>query len=345
MERQIYRDAESLTELRAEWNTLLAQSQVNTPFLTWEWQTTWWNNLGTGDLWVVTWRDQGELVAIVPLYLTINAEGERQLDTIGCIEVSDYLDLIIAAGREEEVFRAFLDWLLGPEAPDWDVLALCNLAQHSPSHRYLPEHAAARGLHAITRLEDVCPVIQLPEDWETYLQTRLDKKQRHEIRRKKRKIQREADVNWYVVDDTRALDAEIDDFVRLHRLSAEAKEGFMTGEMEQFFRQIARAMYDSGWLSLAFIEVNGDKAASMLSLCYEDRCLLYNSGYDPNRYRELSPGIVLTGLVIEDAIDRGYSVFDFLQGDEVYKYRFGATDTAVYTTVIRRPEEKLTGSG
>ena len=66
-----------------------------------------------------------------------------------------------------------------------------------------------------------------------------------------------------------------------------------------------------------------------------DRLLVYNSGYDPVNYAELSPGIVLTSYIIEDAIKRGIKVFDFLQGNEVYKYRLGATDTVVYDTQIR----------
>jgi CelD/BcsL family acetyltransferase involved in cellulose biosynthesis len=40
--------------------------------------------------------------------------------------------------------------------------------------------------------------------------------------------------------------------------------------------------------------------------------------------------------MIQDAIRRGRRIFDFLQGDEVYKYRFGATDTIVMHTSISR---------
>jgi CelD/BcsL family acetyltransferase involved in cellulose biosynthesis len=74
----------------------------------------------------------------------------------------------------------------------------------------------------------------------------------------------------------------------------------------------------------------------MLGFVYNDRLLVYNSGYDPTNYAELSPGIVLTSHIIEDAIRRGMRIFDFLQGDEIYKYRFGARDTVVYTTELWR---------
>jgi CelD/BcsL family acetyltransferase involved in cellulose biosynthesis len=33
---------------------------------------------------------------------------------------------------------------------------------------------------------------------------------------------------------------------------------------------------------------------------------------------------------IQDAIERGLKVFDFLRGEEEYKYRFGAVRTEIY---------------
>lgn len=151
-----------------------------------------------------------------------------------------------------------------------------------------------------------------------------------------RRIQEETQVNWYVVDSALAIEAEMEAFIQLHRLSTDEKHSFMTPEMQVFFREITRAMHDAGWLYLAFIEINGAKAAAMLAFNYKGRLLVYNSGYNPATYAELSPGIVLTSLIIEDAIKRDIKIFDFLQGNEVYKYRFGATDTFVYDTQISR---------
>lgn len=335
MDLELFTDENGFDALRDQWNDLLARSRSKTLFLTWEWQTTWWRFLGQGDLYLLAWCDAGRLVAVAPLYLHDAADGQRRFDLVGCVDVSDYLDLIVEAGREEAVYRALLDWLASDACPPWDVTGLCNLAETSLTHRRLPELAASRGWQAVTTLEDVCPVIVLPGDFETYLQEILSKKQRHEVRRKLRRIEEEAAMRWYVVDVASDLRPEIDAFVRLHRLSKQEKHGFMTEEMEAFFRAIMQTLYDAGWLHLAFIEVNGAKAAAMLSFIYDGRLLVYNSGYDPASYAELSPGIVLTTRVIEDAIARGLHIFDFLQGNEIYKYRFGAQDTAVYSTVMR----------
>lgn len=337
MELRIFTDTAAFDVLRADWNPLLARSRANTLFLTWEWQTTWWRCLGEGNLYLLTWYDADRLVGIASLYLHDTDNGQRRFDLVGCVEVSDYLDLIIEAGYEDAVYAGYLAWLTGPTSPAWDAAQLCNLPQTSATHRRLPELAAGLGLEAVTRVEDVCPVIALPDTFETYLQDGLSKKQRHEVRRKLRRIEEETTVRWYRSTDPAALPTDLDAFIHLHRLSDAEKNEFMTAAMEAFFREAITAMQRAGWLYLAFIEVNSEKAATMLAFIYNDSLLVYNSGYDPAQYSELSPGIVLTTYIIEDAIQLGLRVFDFLQGNEVYKYRFGAQDTLVYSTLITRP--------
>lgn len=335
LQLQVFKDETGFDLLRPHWNALLARSTANTLFLTWEWQSTWWRCLGTGDLHLLAWFDDGQPVGIAPLFLSQSTDGERRFALVGCIDVSDYLDVIAAPDYEEAVYSALLDWLQGPDAPAWDAISLCNLPQTSATYRRLPELAAALGLSCVVEVDDVCPVIELPADFESYLQDVLSKKQRHEVRRKVRRIEEAATVTWYAIDDASDLQAETDAFIDLHRLSTTEKHSFMTPEMQAFFGQIVRVTHQAGWLYLAFIELNGQRAAAMLGFVYDGRLLVYNSGYDPQNYAELSPGIVLTSYIIDDAIRRNLRVFDFLQGDEVYKYRFGASDTLVYNVTIR----------
>ncbi len=329
----VYRDAEGFKALQGEWNDLVRRSAFNTVFLTWEWQATWWRSLGKGDLWLLAWREpSGMLVGLAPLYLNTE-DGRRTLSLVGCREVSDYLDLIIAAGREAEVHDAFLTWLAGPDAPSWDVVDLCNLPETSQTHHRLVEAARRRGYAAETMQEDVCPIIPLPSSWDDYL-AGLDKHQRHEVRRKMRRIAEEATPRWYIVGPEHDLRAEMDAFIALHQRSRREKGEFMDETMQRFFHDMAQAMRDAGWLFLTFMEVNGVKAASLLCFDYHNSILVYNSGYDPEAYSSLSPGIVLLARCIQYAIEQGRQAFDFLQGNEVYKYRFGGKDFRVMRAVI-----------
>ncbi|MDL1883917.1 GNAT family N-acetyltransferase, partial [Anaerolineae bacterium CFX8] len=71
-------------------------------------------------------------------------------------------------------------------------------------------------------------------------------------------------------------------------------------------------------------------AATYLNFVYNRHVLVYNSGLLPGEYGHLSPGIVLLAYNIRHAIENNAVVFDFLRGNEVYKYRMGAQDTRVF---------------
>lgn len=338
--------------LASEWNDLLARSRYDTFFLSHEWQSVWWQQLGAGELWILAFY-QGEceepadaaspssgasgLVGIAPFYLNEHQRGKwtgkRSLKLVGCVEVSDFLDIIIAAGWEKQVYYCLLDWLQSEEAPAWDYLDLCNLPEDSLSYKALPSIFRKAGLKVEVDQEDVAPHVHLPARYENYLM-QIDKKQRHEIRRKQRRVERELEVGFTLIQSMEALQEAMDEFLRLQRMSRPDKESFMTPHMERFFRVMAGRMLETGHLHLSFLSLNGENAAALLSFEYKKELLLYNSGYDTEKWAGYSPGWVLLGYVIQHAIVRGIEVFDFLQGDEEYKYRFGGHDYRVMRTLI-----------
>lgn len=334
MKIDLLTDASAFSALEPEWNVLLQRSVSDTLFLTFEWQTIWWKHLGSGELRIITMREEdGTLVGLAPLFQETWNDGTPSLSLIGCVDVSDYLDLIVARGHEDAVYAALLETLARPDLRWPGGLHLCTLPESSPTNQRLKEMAEARGYATEWNLHDVAPVIDLPSSWDAYLET-LEKKQRHEIRRKLRRVQ-ETDHRWYPVEDPAALDRAIADFAELHKASRPDKHLFMDQRMQGFFFDMARALQPRGWLQLHFLEVEGGRAASILNFVYRNDVLVYNSGYDPVKYGAFSPGIVLFAFSIQDAIGAGRRRFDFLRGDEEYKYRFGAKNTSVYELHIR----------
>ncbi len=356
MKVELYEDVSGFKALQRLWNGLLSQGASDTLFLTWEWQRAWWAAFGEGkDLRLLAMRDgRGELVAIVPLFVqetlldssaslpVINVENpitmpntrpERTVHLVGGSEVSDYLDVLAAADVNRDAWSAALD-LLG-QFEDWQIIDLRSLPAASPTVSAVAELARARGWDVMQAREDVCPVLDLPATWDGYLAERLDKKKRHELRRKMRKAEREVDVHWYLVEPHN-LDVGLQVFFELHRASDPEKDTFMTDRMESFFGDVAAAARDNGWLRLAILRFEGHAVASYLCFDYGGARLVYNSGFDVSTYAYLSPGIVLMGHLIEDAIERGLQRLDFLQGDERYKYDLGALDTEVVRILIRR---------
>jgi CelD/BcsL family acetyltransferase involved in cellulose biosynthesis len=92
---------------------------------------------------------------------------------------------------------------------------------------------------------------------------------------------------------------------------------------------------ERGWLSLAFLDVNGRRVATTLSFDYDNSFSLYNSGYDP-AYSSLAVGLLHKALCIKHAIESGETRFDFLRGAEPYKYDLGGKDVPIYRFVVRR---------
>lgn len=323
-----YQDVSGFKELADEWDDLLHRSAADTVFLTLGFQRIWWRYLGEGDLRIVTFRDGGALVGIAPLFLSTDMGGQRVLKIVGGVEVADYLDLIVAQGREEEVYAVLLGYLTWPEASDWDVLDLCNVHQDSPTLAMMPALAEARGWSTSVAKEDVCPVAKLPGSWDEYLQM-LKKKHRHELRRKLRRAEAHERLRWYIVGPGQDMYTEVEAFLDLMAASTPDKEAFLTPQVRSFFRELALVMYDAGWLQLVFLEIAGQRAAAYFNFVYDNRVMVYNSGLDWQSFPGLSTGIVLAAYSIRHAIEQGRDAFDFMQGDERYKYQLGGQDVEV----------------
>jgi len=335
MQTKIYTDVDGFYELAREWDDLLLRTEKPLLFMRYVYQSIWWRYLGNNQLILIAIRtDEGKLVGLAPLYLKIDPAGQRQLTFVGCVDVSDYLDLLVDKDYVETVHETLLDCLAGLDT-GWDKLYLCSLPHDSLTHSRLAEAAGRRGWRIEVRQQDICPVITLPGNWEDYL-AGINKKQRHEIRRKIRKIETEAQTRWYVVDSSAEVERAMDDFITLHQKSTQDKEEFWSEALINFFKALATELTRCGWFKLYFIEVNGVQAAAMLCFDYEGEFLLYNSGYDPEQFAQLSPGNVLTAYTIQHAIELGRNRYDFLRGDEVYKFRFGAEPEPVYDLDIYR---------
>jgi len=311
------------------WSDLLAGAADPVPFLSWSWQTLWWQAFADGRaLQLLRVSDStGQPLGLLPL--SEKVPGIWQL--VGGVDVSDYLDVIAIRGREEEVWSALLQHR-SSEPCAWDLHCL---RAASPTVSLLPTLAPAAGLSAIVQREERCPIVHLPESWDAYL-ARLPGKDRHELRRKLRRLERQWPAARVRSHASRAgLDAAMTDFLALHRRSKAGKARFMDPRMEGFFRGVTSALAAGGWLRLWFLERDGAPVAGYLCLEFGGSVGLYNSGFDP-AHAALSPGIVLLCHVIKDAIERRFARFDFLRGEEPYKYAFGAVPEDLFNVVVAR---------
>jgi len=340
MQLEIVKTNEHFKALAIEWNDLLEHSASHVPFLRYEYLSAWWGTLGggewsQGELNLVTWRNpQGELRGIAPLFFTNNREGKPALMLLGSIEISDYLDMLCRPEDLPSFLTQLLPRLAQPDTPAWQVLDFYNILDSSPTLPALQSAAIQMGWEYCQEKLQHCPYIPLPGDWEIYL-AGIDKKQRHEIRRKIRRAESaEVPVRWYIVEDEAGLDAEIDAFLHLMGQDTE-KQAFLTDVMRTQMRSAVKAAFQANWLQLAFLEIDGQKAAGYLNFDYGNHVWVYNSGLD-YAYSTYSPGWVLLGYLLQWANEKGRQAFDFMRGDEDYKYRFGGVDRFIVRAQVRR---------
>ncbi len=316
---------ESFDSLASCWTDSSHRLRWNSVFVLPAWLKAWWQEFGSGaELYLSTVRQEGKIIGIAPLLLR---EGRASL--IGSADVCDYLDFVVVPGREEDFFIPLLDDLrqkginhldLRPLRPDSTVLSnLVAIAQN-------------RGYEVLCHQEDVSLELDLPSTWEAYLAT-LTAKQRHEVRRKLRRLSEAGRVDYHFVKDSAAVHEAMDTFLKMFTESREDKATFLTAQMESFFRSLADTMAEAGLLRLGILELDTLPTAMIMCFDYNDCLYLYNSGYDP-QYNSLSVGLLCKVLCIKESIQEGKKRFDFLKGDEPYKYHLGGREVPLHRCQI-----------
>jgi CelD/BcsL family acetyltransferase involved in cellulose biosynthesis len=312
---------DNLGSLSARWKDTKQSLNWPSVFVLPDWMSVWTEVFGDGaELFIRTVRQGENVIGIAPLMLR---EGTALF--IGDTSVCDYQDFITAPGRERDFCGALLDDLernnvreldLGHVRPDAAVLtALAPLA-------------GGRGCKVTSSQEAVSFEMALPGSFDDYLEG-LSTKQRHEVRRKLRRMSESGDIEYRTITDSAAVPEAMDTFFRMFVESRQDKAEFLTERMRSFFRRLADVMEQLGMLKLGVLSLDTRPVAQIICFDYNNNVYLYNSGYNPD-YTALSAGLLSKVLAIKDSIDRGKSRFDFLKGAEVYKGHLGGREVPLY---------------
>jgi len=184
-----------------------------------------------------------------------------------------------------------------------------------------------RGGEVLCQPEDVSFEMDLPVTWEAYLES-LTTKQRHEVRRKLRRLLEAGKIDYRCLKTGEGLAGFMDTFLKLFVISRADKADFMTPRMESFFRSMAEAMAQISLLRAGVLELDTRPVAMILGFDYNDVIYLYNSAFDP-QYEALSVGLLSKVLCIKASIEEGKKRFDFLKGNEVYKHHLGGQEVPI----------------
>lgn len=315
-----------LNGIQHEWNELLQRSTNNNIFLTWEWVSSWMEFLGDDQKpWVLIARNDknGKLLGLAPLmqHQHISQKGfkYRILTFIGSYKAApDHLDFIVDADYEQIIVPALLRGLTQQDSPY--ILNLSGLASESTLARRIQNQAGYRFIS-----KEVCPYIELPEDWQSFKNT-LSKNLRKDLEYNNRRLEKlyPEKVLFSQVSDEKEVESALGSLFRLHmdvRKAHGDTGAFGDERMRKFHRRVASNFLKNDWLRLYCLRVGEKVIALIYCFQYNNVLSFYTSGYDLS-WRKYSPGNQIIAYSIRRAIEEKASKYDFLRGDESYKYRW-----------------------
>jgi CelD/BcsL family acetyltransferase involved in cellulose biosynthesis len=315
----------ALIALAPEWTVLWDRLPGRSPFTVPAWLLPWWRHFGTGEPRVATLRRDGRLAAVLPLYV-LDEPGGRKLLPVGA-GLSDYQDVLAEPGVDPS---PLLHAVLGRD----DGVSVCDLIEVPPGS-VLHGLTAPPGWAMRWDGGSPCPVLVLPELVEAMADA-VPAGQLRKLRMNRHRAERGGGVvrERATAATLPALQAEL---IRLHqsRWVTAGEPGVLADPAVLGLHQdAAPGLLDAAALRLEVLRAGGEVVAAIMALLAPGRILFYLSGYDA-AHAFISPGTLLLGAMLEDAVCEGRKEAHFLRGREGYKYAWGAVDRINATCSLR----------
>jgi len=340
---------DGIERLKTEWQTLQAQCTALTPFQTWEWNSVWWRHFGTRKRLKLIRFDVVEngvrkLVGIAPLYTSRHLGTPlRRLAWVGTGS-SDYLMPLALPEYETEVCERLLS-ALETEISGWDMADLQHLRPDCPLMSARPWRQRSPEYQSLLPIEP-CPYVTLPPTWDAFAK-RLSKKFRSNIGYYERLTEKTfAEVSLTTADASTLPDG-LTSLFDLHqkRWNARWLPGVLGNKRVQAFHRDAAAKFlANGWLRLHLLHLDGVCHAALYCFATGKRTFYYLGGFSPE-LSKYSLGTILTAHAIRMAISEGHSEFDFLRGNEPYKYKWLPEERINHRLLLLRPRDTFGGLG
>ena len=313
-----------------------------TPLQSPAWLLSWWEAFArpSEQLALMVARLDGQVIGLVPLYLTRAAGVVRVLQWLGSGRACTDFQSIISAPQDQLLMQELLaDWLLDRrESLAWNILQLDGLAD-PVQWASLQQRLANLG----------CPVqqvshqstwrVELQDGWAGFM-AGLSKTQRAQARNLLNRFDKNDEYQLRIATGEE-IGPALEQVIELHqrRWQATGVSGCFTDDRFRRFVQCGmQRLARRGQAEVILLQAAGQTVSGLLCLCDQaGNRFAYQSGRDP-AYEAARVGQMLNFVTIRDACERGLRFVDYLRGDEVYKQRLGARATACTQLTISAPD-------
>lgn len=316
---------ERLSEMSPEWEALARRSAASDIFVLPRWLLAWVEAIGCDkQMHFVCMFKGGELCGLFPLCRRRRGPV-RAIYFAGTPRYSDRLDILLEAGCEDACVDAFVNWLYG--RGDWDVLSLRGFAPLSDHAHRLAGALERGGRRFLLEQEGPQAYIDLRryEDFDAYLKEVRSGQVRHNLRRLRRRLEREHEVQWEWAQLSAGLIDEMAELDRQRSIRGRHDQAFFCRSLSRDFLAAVGRRLAPEQVRLVTCRIDGRLASYCLNFDHDERLLSYQSAFDSHYYRDSLGSHTLLEAVWW-GFEHGYREFDFLTGDEDYKNHW--TDSA-----------------
>jgi len=322
---EIVRDIERFNCLADEWDRLVHGCLADSVFMSHTWFRTWWESFGRGnELFIVTVRSRGELVAVAPMMRThtrIYGFRAAALHAIYNSHTPRY-DFIVADKPDLRLYDAI--WQkLNIDDSNCDLIVLPQIPAESRTIPSMEKLGNRCGWLSGQWTAPVSPFIHLDCDYETFF-SGLGDGCRFNLTKRDARLRRIGPVDVEVVTNRCDVDQAMLDGLRIEAAAWKGENGTaMISDLRvaDFYTRLAKREADLGQLRLTFLRVAGERVAFTYLLQSASKLYAVKIGYDP-RYHAYSPGNMLLNLILKDACHRGVTEYDLLGGDDEWKFEW-----------------------
>ncbi|OOG64199.1 hypothetical protein B0E45_28795 [Sinorhizobium sp. A49] len=344
MKIDIFETLEEFEKIREDWDRIYFEDPEAHLFLSWQWLQKYLSHRHRWFVLALKQDGDAHYCAFLPLKVSTYQDEKTKLF---CDEIrmagnygADYTGFLCRPGLEDAAADAFSAYI-GRE--NWTTLTF--------DYFYTASSRLDRLLAAFPQTEfsqtsnersnsdnidnTICPYVTLPESWEAYLATHMSAQTRQKLRRFMRMV--EASPDYRITHATsETIERDLDTLFRLWRIKWAERKGSKVDRLITLTREMLLDAFNQGALDVPVLWYQDRPLGVIANLLDRQKktVLFYITGRD-EEWTTPSPGLLLHGFAIRDAIAEGYRIYDFLRGNEAYKYSFGVEERRIRSMLVR----------
>ena len=316
MQMLLYDTLESLLEIKPAW-LALQEKHMQHPFQDFSWHYSWWKHIGLPQglrPLIVLFKDKHAVQMIFPLALH-KVENWRIIKW-SAYEVSDYCTPLVAEACKAQVGIALRKII---QACKIDSVELTRLRPECALFRILKDDFKWNAMDG-----DPCPCIDYAvEDFDSWW-SGVSTSMRQDRNRKWRRLQKMGEISFRQADSPPAVVAVVEKSLsdKKNWLATRNQQNIMVSqEGRAFLLESLPEMFSRGFVHASALYCGEHSVAQHFGFLTPQRFYYYYPTWDAE-FSACSPGRLLLIELIRVSFENHVAVFDFLRGDEAYKFHF-----------------------